>query len=319
MGERHRRRDKAECTHVCGGWPPFGYARALGGWERRGTAMSLVVSLRVPDGIVVAADSLSTAGSLIEIEFGDATFECPHCKEQVPPSVTSLPAMRIPFSASSYTQKLFPLHKRFAVSCYGDGIVNGRSMYYHLNQFEREHGKSNDPRDLPGTVQDLVTYFEEQLLEQYPKYREDAPSGWSPVRLHVNGYQEAGGRELATTHTVRFGRETAVDKFDTVGCTVGGDTLLIQKLWEIGEKDPRRQFKYPLFSLQDAVDLSEFLVGTASTFQRFANEVPTVGGAVDLALVTPFHGFRWIRRKPLMERLEEESARQWTGDGEDRR
>lgn len=264
--------------------------------------MSLVVSLRIPDGIVVAADSLTTSQSLLEFVAQNIEVECPHCRRKVSGQELRFPPIPIPFSASSYTQKLFPLHGIFAVSSFGQGVINNRSIYYHVKQFElsnKKHGSLDETRDA------LIAYFEEQLLGQFPKYKEEAPKDWHPLGIHINGYEEVDGKPIGVTYEVYIGRDNVVRRRDTIGCTIGGDMKVVQKLWEIGKEDPRLSFKYPLFSLQDAVDLSKFFITATSTFQRFANEVPTVGGEVDIALLTPFHGFQWIKRKKLMETLEE--------------
>ncbi len=85
--------------------------------------MSLVVSLRVPDGIVVAADSLSTAQNLVQIELEPINKN----PDAIPGSTLDVPPIPIPFSASSFTQKLIPLSDGLAISSYGQGIINNKS------------------------------------------------------------------------------------------------------------------------------------------------------------------------------------------------
>jgi len=264
--------------------------------------MSLVVSLRIPDGIVVAADSLATSQTMLELVTEGAHVECPHCHKKIGAEGIRLPPLPIPFSASSYTQKLFPVRKKFALSTFGLGVINKRTTYYHLHRFERFN---SDGSDLKETIDSLIAYFEEQLLEQFPRYREEAPEEWHPLGFHIDGFENIEEEPTAVTYEVYIGRKNTVRRRDQIGCTVGGDIKVIQKLWEIGKEEERLSFKYHLFSLQDAIDFCEFLVSTASVFQRFANEVPTIGGEIDIALLTPFHAFQWIRRKELMKRLAE--------------
>ena len=130
------------------------------------------------------------------------------------------------------------------------------------------------------------------------KCRHVASSNWL-------GAYTAGAHIAVEGMVDHIGRKNIKRRRATIGCTIAGDLKVVQKLWEIGKEDQRLKFKYPLFSLQDAIDLSEFLITATGTFQRFANEVPTVGGEVDIALVTPFEGFQWIKRKKLMKTLEE--------------
>jgi len=263
--------------------------------------MSLIVSLRVPDGIVVAADSLSTAQTRVEIVAEAAELQCPHCKQMVSAQDLKLPTLNFPFSASSYTQKLFPVHDRFAVGSFGQGVINNRSVLYHLRQFERSSDKD---ATLVATRDALIAYLEAQLLIQHPKYQEEAPVDRYLSAFHMNGYEEVDNEQVGVTYEVLIGHKNRMVRHDQIGCTIGGEMKVVQRLWDIGRKEPQFQFKYPLFSLQDAIDLGEFLINATSTFQRFANEVPTVGGAVDIALVTPFQDFQWIRQKELMQILE---------------
>jgi hypothetical protein len=50
--------------------------------------------------------------------------------------------------------------------------------------------------------------------------------------------------------------------------------------------------------IQDAIDLARFLVETTKGFMRFAVKRPnTVGGAVEIASITKHEGFKWVQRK----------------------
>lgn len=265
--------------------------------------MSLVVSLRIPDGVVVAADSLSTAQNVVQVEVEQ---QVPQGDQESPmtPSV-KLPSIAIPFSASSFTQKLMSLHQKYAVAVVGQGVLNKKSIYYHLRQFEKVTSIETDLKDL---VDNLVEYFEGELLRQFPKYKDEAPDEWRPIAFHVNGYETEDDEQNAVTYEVFVGKQTKIRKRDEIGCTVGGEMRIVQKFWELGSEDDSFQFQYGLMSLQDAVDLCEYYINTTATFQRFTNRIPTVGGEVDVALVTPFHDFQWIKRKDLMRILEKKDA-----------
>lgn len=53
----------------------------------------------------------------------------------------------------------------------------------------------------------------------------------------------------------------------------------------------------PTMPTQDAIDLADFLVETTKRFVRFLPGADTVGGETDVAVVTKYEGFKWIRRK----------------------
>ncbi len=247
---------------------------------------------------MVAADSLSTAQNLVQIEIEQGAFENPEAPSH---RKVGLPPIPIPFSASSFTQKLIPLNDRWAVSSYGQGIINNKSTYYHMRQFEKN---LDGAWDLSQTVKGLIEFFENELQKQFPGYDKDAPDDWKPIAFHVNGYEGDDSENRAVTYEVFVGKKSQSRKQDSIGCTIGGDMPIVQQMWELGRKDKRFEFQFPLMSLQDAVDLCDFYINTTATFQRFTNRIPTVGGEVDVALITPFHGFQWLRRKALMEVLD---------------
>ena len=54
----------------------------------------------------------------------------------------------------------------------------------------------------------------------------------------------------------------------------------------------------PAMPIQDAIDLARFLVETTISFVRFAVFMPkSVGGGGDIAAITKHEGFRWVQRK----------------------
>lgn len=59
-------------------------------------------------------------------------------------------------------------------------------------------------------------------------------------------------------------------------------------------------------TLQDAVDFSDLMIKTTSALQNFSDgiqaepgEMPGVGGAVDIAVITKKQGFKWLSKKGL--------------------
>nr|WP_314431447.1 hypothetical protein [uncultured Brevundimonas sp.] len=53
----------------------------------------------------------------------------------------------------------------------------------------------------------------------------------------------------------------------------------------------------PTMPTKDAIDLADFLVETTKRFVRFLPGADTVGGCTDIAVVTKYEGFKWIKRK----------------------
>lgn len=54
----------------------------------------------------------------------------------------------------------------------------------------------------------------------------------------------------------------------------------------------------PAMPVQDAIDLARYLVGTTASFMRFSiKRAKTVGGPVEVAAITKHEGFKWVARK----------------------
>lgn len=239
-----------------------------------------------PDGIVIAADSLATAQNLIEFAIDSFDIECPNCHNQVTNNNVKIPSasIHIPFSASSYTQKLMRLNNAFSLSFFGKGVLDSKSIYYHVRTMQQE--ETFDNGEIAYIAEIIQQRMESLLRKDFPNYKKEAPDKWYPLGFHLNGYEG----DQCVTYEIFIGKDSFSRKQSQTGCTLGGEMRIVQKLWEIGKNNPRQSIKYGLLSLQDAIDLSKFFIETTGNFQRFASEIQTVGGDIDIALITPFHG-----------------------------
>src|SRR2546423_13420167 len=98
--------------------------------------MTLIVSLRTLDGIVLAGDSLSTLMRSAEIQ-GDVDVTCPSCGHQHIIQAT-LQGPALPATTLSYAQKVFPFMTNFGIGTYGAGQVYGRTIYFAIRELEAE-------------------------------------------------------------------------------------------------------------------------------------------------------------------------------------
>ena len=57
----------------------------------------------------------------------------------------------------------------------------------------------------------------------------------------------------------------------------------------------------PAMPFQDAIDLAEFLVDVSIKWSRFMPGSPTVGGPIETAAISKHEGFKWVRRKHYFE------------------
>jgi hypothetical protein len=268
--------------------------------------MTLVVSLRVPDGVVLAADSLQTTQGTLIPGLKDLTFIAPKSGEVVKIDDLKLPPIVIPTSTSSYAQKLFPFKEKFGVATFGNGIVNQRTMYNHFKNLENQVKTNVDSISSAATI--IKNYFANEVKQELDANpNKDLPKDAYLFGFQLVGY-ESPEEKLGKAIELLFGKETRLNNIDGIGCSVSGDMVLVNKLWEL-QKAEHMQINFGTFSLQDAIDYAEFLINTTASFQRFVNMIPTVGGAVDIALITNYSKFKWIKYKELTKILEEPYVR----------
>ena len=265
--------------------------------------MTLVVSVRVPDGIVLAVDSLSTTMGRLNIE-ANVEGTCEKCGAKMQLQKLQVPPIGVPASTATFAQKLFPFRETFGIATYGNTSVNKQSLYSQIKQLERRLSKEIVSVD--DAAKELGKHFMHEL-EQEVGDMSKLPEGHFSFGFQVVGFTSPEAT-TGKTWAVQIGKQKKEEKFEAFGCTVSGDRRVVLKLWKEEKEMPVPKPTYGSFSLQDAIDYADFLIRTTSDYQRFANMIPTVGGEIDIALVAPYSGFKWIRVKPLARLLEHESS-----------
>lgn len=94
---------------------------------------------------------------------------------------------------------------------------------------------------------------------------------------------------------------------------IRGVKFFQEALKKYGEEEINKQLRnleysinYGTLTLQDAIDFCTLIIQTTSALQRFSDgivadpgDIPGVGGAVDVAVITPDKGFVWVSKKNL--------------------
>lgn len=259
--------------------------------------MTLIVSTRVPDGIAIAADSISTISAGRNLTVKGET-KCPKCGSahsfESPIDVPIGPGIT---STMPYSQKLQPLWNKYGIGTHGTGLIGERTVFAIVREFEQKGDKA---QDLRATANALAKHFHNALkgVEGFSKIPDKAYA----LGCQVVGYQD----DKPLSIVVDVGKEYVVKEWGGFGATVSGNIYLAQKLWELKGLGPELGQLYPAWSLQDAAEYCEFLIDTTAKYQRFANTIPTVGGKIDIGYVLPSNKFHWIRKKPLATILFEE-------------
>jgi hypothetical protein len=302
--------------------------------------MTLVVSLRVTDGVVLAADSLATSFQALKMQVS-AQAKCPSCQETVdiPDAMQNLrahppcprctqpipldqlpePRLNVPISASSYAQKVYPFLDVFGVAQFGATSIGNRTVYSHVKSLEKllrteiEHGLDLGNPGIRAQYRDMSfisTRVRDALISTFDAELPPANRGADFPDIYF-GIQLVGFRSptdpTPITVEIGLGKANTFKNYEGLGITASGDWT-----FTIGFINLCNQHRYNPeivhFSLQDAIDYSEFLVATMAGMQRFAANTSTVGGAIDIGLLAPYSVFRWIKAKPLARILEPESG-----------
>ena len=265
--------------------------------------MTLIVSLRIPDGIVIAGDSLSTMTGQGQLEATTGVI-CPKCNHQHEIQ-QRLQIPSAPATTFSYAQKVFPFCGKFGVGTFGVGLLAGKSIYFAMRLFEQklkeEETSFNGVTEVAAKIGDFFHSLLNEQLKPENTSVDALPQNQSPLGFQVVGYDDTNPK----TVEVFVGREVHCRDRNELGCTYSGSGEMVQAVWGLHKTHPESQPPYHVFSLQDAIDYAEFLIRTTIAHQRFSQTIPNVGGDIDIALVTPFDGFQWIRQKPLGKLLEE--------------
>lgn len=270
--------------------------------------MSIGILIKVHDGIVLAADSASTV-----------TLMGPPPNQQG--SVVNV---------YNNANKIANLYKGQPIGCvaYGSGSIGSASISTLLKDFRTrltsgvETGfviHSCTIEDVAKRLTDFLMNYVKQLGPNEPK-----PTIGIMVAGYSGGESLGEGWLLTIENGVSKGPQLLRQKGD-VGINWGGEgesigrlvlgfsPALPQVLASVIQPPPspddleqltnllRNRLQAPLvfapMPIQDAIDLAEWLVHTASMFSRFFPGPPSVGGPTESAAITKHEGFKWIRRK----------------------
>ena len=256
--------------------------------------MTLIVSVRVPDGIIIAADSVSSISAMGQSLTAKGKTKCPNCGKEhdfaAPIQVPLGPGIT---STLPYSQKLQPLWNRFGVGTHGTGILGNKSIFSIVREFENTTNNTS----LPETAKKLSQHLHKEV-KKIPGFKK-IPNNVFALGFQIVGYHE----DKLYTISVDIGKEIQSTEWIGFGTTTSGYIIVATKLWELKGMGPELGQPYQAWSIQDAADYSEFLIETTAKYQRFANVIPTVGGDIDIGIVLPSNRFKWMRRKQLASLL----------------
>lgn len=269
--------------------------------------MTIALTLKVNDGVVLAADSASTL-------VGSA-----------PNSVVNV---------YNNANKIFNLRKGLPVGLitWGLGGIGGASISTLAKDLRRRF-VGDDPAHADWhldpsayTVKEVADRVQEFMYdEQYAPVAAGVPDlpslgffvvGYSTHSPHSEEYHldlgpsGCAGPDLLRgpndSGTTWAGQPEAISRLlngyspqlpEALRIDFGLDAQDIQaKLAPLGARLTAPMIN-PAMPIQDAIDVADFLVDLSIKFSRFMPGSPTVGGPIEVAAISKHEGFKWIKRK----------------------
>lgn len=221
--------------------------------------MSILATVHIPDGIIMAADSRLTGS------------------RQINNSQPGVPAILQEYTLSDCSQKVVLMHKSpIGISSCGDAMPNGLTVSDYLRQFEidcMEHGD---------TVEKTANKLKKQLEGKtfstnfvVAGYDDDIPYVYDVSKEEVSRINALNNGDISYGAHWN-GRIDPVERlFNSQPCTV---------------------FPWHLMQLKDGADLAEFIVDTTIKYERFAEGIQTCGGPIDVLIITKDDAF-WYMHK----------------------
>lgn len=260
--------------------------------------MTVIVSVKINDGIVMASDSAATFG----------TGQIYTNADKIVNMVKGLPV---------------------GIMVTGEGGIGSESITTLLKDLrarlaghdtERSDWKIDAQNFSIGLIAERVREF---LFEEKAKKSDTEP--W--MRLRICGYSSGRalpeiwevvmrGKECDNPVVVRTEEQFGVNwdgEYEALNRLIFGvgtdaeqivikDGATDEQAGELFKKLRGEMYTHlalPAMPIQDAIDLARYLVDTTIHFMKFSvlRQPKTVGGPIEIATVTKHEGFRWIQRK----------------------
>ena len=235
--------------------------------------MSFLIAVYVNEGIVLASDRRSTYTNTVEID--------------------GRIIQRIGIHTTNSTDKTFLCPNGAGISTCGDASLKGKPITGYIQDMIRTRiDKGTRIDDIP---QSIIDYF--YAIGDVPN-----------TNFIVAGYQDEEGYKKQSIYIVRI-KNRDIIPIDTTnqGASWEGEGLTLTRLLnnvallnENGNAQilPYEPILFEYFTLQDAVDFARYAVETTIKTMRFKNVVETVGGEVDILVITPDET-KWLQKAEL--------------------
>jgi len=239
--------------------------------------MSLIVTVNVEEGIVMASDSRLTINLPRDVN-GQAVLECGA-------------------SQSDTIYKTFLAKNGIGISMYGAATINGIPISGYIESFINEK-MIEGQTSVDEVPQLLVEYF--QAMPNIPD-----------TGFHIAGYKTVDEKRVKKVYKVLLLNGTinnvVPDQLLHGSIWDGESDVLIRVInpnlhfsEDMVAYSPVTSHSIPfeMFTLQDAIDFAVYAIKTTADTMRFQMRTKTVGGPIDVLVIKQHEAF-WVQRKSL--------------------
>ena len=239
--------------------------------------MTIVTVLVSPEGIVLGADTQTTISIRKKNESGKILLN--------------------PVNFFRNAQKIFDISINkniLALSQFGNAFPGGKPLSNHVFSIRELLAKGNDS-DL-STIESVS----DKIIEYFSQFEDQQKQG---LGFYVSGFDKENGKVVPCIRFIQFRKDTKgifqiqniqkvkVEGSKDYGLSWNGEgSWIISKLLKLSDKTqniPQSSIPFHILSLQDGVELTEYLINTVIGFERFQTRFPTCGGKSIIAVLTP--------------------------------
>lgn len=269
--------------------------------------MSLIVTVSTKEGVVLAGDSRTTLFKPITTKDG------------------VIGEQSLTLSDTAY--KVFRFNQSIGISTCGGAHVSGMSIAAHIENIRLQLAK--DDVSVDALSDNLIAYFSSlpncpEIAFHVAGYEIDNNSKRQRLQKVIVGGEKnlkikVGLPELGVSWN---GEISTMSRIMKAGYMVGpGNARRLREITissnnEAGQvvretlKDrivipgvapwhPDLEVAWEFFTLQDGIDFATYAIKTTIDTMRFQSVPKTVGGPIDILVVKPDEGTKWIARKEL--------------------
>lgn len=235
--------------------------------------MSLILGVYLKDAILLASDRRVTYETIESNDQPDLTGTDIHYKDNA--------------------DKTYLCSNGSGISSCGNLSINGVSLDEAIAYFIKEWIKEDTD----------VTEIPEKIIEYFKILTKDIAITLNTTFI-VGGFSHLGNQKASKVYRI-FLNENKIEEYDTSeqNCIWGGEVFLLERLMfncaikdEDGYTDvPDITFNMETYDIQKAIDFCKFAITSTVECLKFLDTIQTVGGNIDILMITPTKT-QWIQK-----------------------